>query len=305
MGTPEFAVPVLTALADDHQVVGVVTQPDRVRGRGRKLAVSPVKDLALDRGIEVFQPSTLRKPEAVEWLEERSPEVIMVAAFGQILPPAVLSLPPKGCVNVHASLLPRHRGASPIANAILSGDDRTGVTIMLMDEGMDTGPMLYQRSLSISPDDTTLSLREKLASLGAQLLMDVLSEWMEGRLTPKEQDESAATYSRPLTKADGLMDWGLSAVELRRRVRAFHPWPGTHTYWDGKLLRIIGASLAAETGPEVDAVPGQAYDSPDGLTVATGDGGLVLEEVQLAGKRAMPAGEFLRGQRRIIGSVLR
>jgi methionyl-tRNA formyltransferase len=304
MGTPEFAVPVLEALADNHQVVGVVTQPDRVRGRGRKLAVSPVKELALEKGFEVFQPSTLRQPEVAEWLEERSPEVIVVAAFGQILPPAVLSLPPKGCINVHASLLPRHRGASPIANAILLGDDRTGVTIMVMDEGMDTGPMLDHRALSISPEDTTLSLGEKLAPLGAGALMDVLPEWMEGRLTPKEQDESATSYSRPLTKADGRMDWRLSAVELWRRVRAYHPWPGTHTYWEGKLLRISGAGLAVEAGVEGDAVPGRVYDSPEGLAVATGDGGLVLKEVQLAGKRAMPAEEFLRGQRKILGSVL-
>jgi methionyl-tRNA formyltransferase len=304
MGTPEFALPVLEALTDNYQVVGVVTQPDRVRGRGRKLTVSPVKELALERGIEAFQPSTLRRPEVVEWLAERSPEVIVVAAFGQILPLSVLSLPLKGCINVHASLLPRHRGASPIANAILSGDDCTGVTIMLMDEGMDAGPMLDQRSLSISPEDTTLLLGEKLAALGAELLIDVLPEWMEGRLTAEEQDESGATYSRPLTKADGLLDWRLSSVDLWRRVRAYHPWPGTHTYWEGKLLRISGAGLAVGSELEGDAVPGQVYDSSEGLAVATGDGGLVLKEVQMAGKRAMPAEEFLRGQRKIVGSVL-
>ena len=304
MGTPDFAVPSLKALADHHRVVGVVTQPDRARGRGRKLAVSAVKELAQERGIKVIQPSTLRQREVVEWLEACSPEVIIVAAFGQMLPSAVLSLPPRGCINVHASLLPRHRGASPIAAAILSGDAETGVTIMVMDEGMDTGPLLAQRALPISPEDTTLSLGKKLAPPGAALLLDVVPEWTEGRLTSQRQDESMATYSKPLSKSDGLMDWRLGTVELWRRVRAYHPWPGAHTYWEGKLLKVIGVIPLAEVAMSKDAVPGQVFASSEGLAVATGDGGLVLKEVQLAGKRAVSAEEFLRGHRRIMGSVL-
>ena len=230
MGTPEFAVPTLTKLVESHHVVGVVTQPDRRAGRGRKLRVSPVKESALAHGLAVLQPESLRKDrETADRLRDLQPDAIVIAAFGQILPAEVLAIPPHGCLNVHASLLPRHRGAAPIAAAILAGDEQTGVTIMLMDEGVDTGPILAQVQTPTGPEDTTLSLGERLAQLGADLLVSTLFQWAAGELEPAPQDESLATYSRLVRKADGRADWRLSAAELARRARAYYPWPGLHT----------------------------------------------------------------------------
>lgn len=302
MGTPEFAVPVLEALVGRYEVVAVVTQPDRAAGRGRKVKFSPVKKTALAHDLPLLQPPSLRRPEVAAELRELAPEVIVVAAFGQILPSEVLAIPPHGCLNVHASLLPRYRGAAPIAAAILAGEEQTGVTLMLMDEGMDTGPILAQAECTIEPQDTTGSLSVKLAHLGAELLVETLPRWLNGQITPQPQDDSLATYCRVITKKDGLLDWSLPAAALWLRVRAYHPWPGTHTYWRGRLLKIVRARpVTVDPG---DEEPGRVINVDDGVAVVTGADALLLEEVQLAGKRLMSVQEFIRGQRDFVGSVL-
>jgi methionyl-tRNA formyltransferase len=302
MGTPDFAVPVLKALIGRYEIVGVVTQPDRQVGRGHKVEAPPVKVLALAHDLPVLQPASLRRPDAVAELRALLPEVIVVAAFGQILRAEVLTIPPKGCLNVHASLLPKYRGAAPIAAAILAGEEKTGVTIMLMDEGMDTGPILSQATCPIFPQDTGESLSARLAQLGANLLMDTLPRWLAGEIQPRPQDHSQATYSRIIAKEDGLIDWSQSAVEIWRRSRAYYPWPSTYTYWRGKLLKVLRAEpLPLWSGEDK---PGQVMALDEGLAVATGEGALLLREVQLAGKKSMDAGDFARGQRDFVGSVL-
>src|SRR4030042_4892131 len=240
MGPPEFAVPSLEALINsDYQVVAVYTQPDRRAGRGQQVTPSPVKHLALSQGIDVVQIDKFKVAGTVEKMAGLPPDLVVVAAFGLLLPPEVLNLPKLGCLNVHPSLLPRHRGASPVAAAILQGDEKTGVTIMLLDAGMDTGPILNQREVPISNEDTTGSLGVKLAKVGAQLLMDTLPLWIEGRIKPRPQDDGAARYSKMIKKEDGEIDWRLSAQELWRRVRAFDPWPGCYARWRDKRLKMV------------------------------------------------------------------
>ena len=302
MGTPEFAVPVLEALAGQYQIVAVVTQPDRATGRGRKAKFSPIKKMALAHDLLLLQPPSLRRPEAIAELRKLAPDVIVVAAFGQILPPEVLAIPPHGCLNVHASLLPRYRGAAPIAAAILAGEEQTGVTLMLMDEGMDTGPILAQARCKIEPQDTTGSQSVKLAHLGADLLIEALPRWLDGRIAPQPQDDSLATYCQITTKKDGLLDWSLPATALWLRIRAYHPWPGTYTYWRGKLLKILRARPV--TIGSSNEKPGRVISLDDGVAVVTGTDTLLLEEIQLAGKKVLAAQEFIRGQRDFIGSVL-
>ena len=304
MGTPDFAVPTLQALARDHQVVGVVTQPDRPAGRGRRLVAPPVKEEAQALGLDVFQPPTLRRPEAVERLVGWQPDLVVVAAFGQILRPEVLAIPPHGCLNVHASQLPHSRGAAPIPAAILAGDERTGVTIMRMDEGLDTGPMLAQADWPIGPRDTTGSLAATLARLGAGLLVEVLPGWLAGRIVPRPQDESQATYCRPLDKEDGLLDWAMPAAHLDRQVRACDPWPGAYTTWAGGRLKILRARpLPGHQGAQ-RLEPGRVIDLAPGTGVVTGEGVLELLEVQLAGKSAMDVHAFGQGRRDFVGSLL-
>jgi len=319
MGTPQFAVPVLEALAaarapgrlvpEGAEIVAVVTRPDKPAGRGRGVVMSPVKEQALALGLPVWQPGPLRRPENLEELQRLAPDVIVVAAFGQILRREVLELPHSGCINVHASLLPRHRGASPIAGAILAGDQETGVTIMLMDEGLDTGAMLAQRSIPVAPDDTTGTLTEKLSHLGAELLLETLPRWLSGALTPQPQDEARATHTRLLKKEDGVIDWQLHADVLARQVRAYTPWPGTATTWRGKALKVLRAT-ALESGESAgQAEPAgkvslQMLDGMKALAVRCGQGLLRLDMIQLEGKRALSADEFLRGQPAIIGDVL-
>ncbi len=302
MGTPEFAVPALQALAQHHQVVGVVTQPDRPTGRGRKWLPPPVKEVALECGLEILQPSSLRASGVVQHLADWQPEVIIVAAFGQILQPEVLELPPHGCLNIHASLLPCYRGAAPIPAAILAGDETTGVTIMLMDPGLDTGPILKQAESPIEPRDTTASLTGVLARMGAALLVETLPAWLQGRITPQPQDDARATYCHPLRKEDGWLDWTNSASYLDRQVRANDPWPGTFTTWQGQRLRVLRAR------PRLDwpatGEPGLVMAREASTGVVTGEGLLELLEVQLAGKRAMEVEPFLRGQQSFVGSVL-
>ncbi|MBI4301826.1 MAG: methionyl-tRNA formyltransferase [Chloroflexi bacterium] len=311
MGTPAFAVPTLVRLVDsEHQVVAVYTQPDRPLGRGRHLSSSPVKSLALRHGLEVIQPISLRSSEVQAHLQSLHPDLIIVAAYGLILPKKVLAIPPEGCLNLHASLLPRHRGPSPIVAAILAGDEVTGVTLMFMDAGMDTGPILVQRQTLIYPRDTTLSLTSRLAQLGAQLLMEALLKWLAHDLIPKPQNEAEATYSRLLTKEDGEMDWRMPIQELRRKVRAFQPWPGCYTHWQGKILKIleaipISARPDLEPGHVMQLVPPvREEDVEIEVGVQTADGVLGLIRVQLEGGRPLTAAEFVRGHRGFVGAVL-
>jgi methionyl-tRNA formyltransferase len=302
MGTPQFAVPTLRALDEHHEVVGVVTQPDGRAGRGRKVVVSPVKQVALERELALFQPESLGDSEVVAHLAEWYPEVFVVAAFGQLLPGPVLDLPPYGSINVHASLLPRYRGAAPIAAAILDGETVTGITIMRMDEGLDTGPILAQAECLIAPDETTASLTTKLAELGAQLLVETLAGWLEGTVQAQPQDDAQATYCSQLEKKDGLLDWSQPAVYLDRQVRACDPWPGAYTTWQGRRLKVLRAT--PHPGWEGEGPQGQVQETGAGIGVITGQGVLELLEVQLAGKNPMPAGLFARGQRDLKGGLL-
>ena len=306
MGTPEFAVPSLEALIRSaYRVVAVYTQPDRKAGRGQVVKSSPVKQLALSQGLKVVQPESLKAAGTVEGLADFAPALIVVAAFGQILPAEILDLPKLGCLNVHPSLLPLYRGASPVATAILQGDEISGATIMLMDAGMDTGPILNQREVLISADDTTGLLTSKLAQTGAQLLSETLPLWIEGRIKPQPQDERRASYSKVINKSDGEIDWRLSTLELWRRVRAFDPWPGCYTWWRGKRLEL---GKVVPLYGEKSGEPGKVIAlSPPALAtvgVGTGDGVLGLLTVQLEGKREMSADEFVRGQRDFVGSHL-
>ena len=304
MGSPRFAVPPLEYLmAEKYQVAAVYTQPDRPAGRGRGLLSSPVKQAAAARGLRVVQPASLKAAGVLEQLKGFGPDVIVVAAFGQILPRSVLALPRLGCINIHPSLLPRLRGASPVASAILAGDDFSGVSIMVMDEGLDTGPVLARAQIPISSRDTTGSLTARLSCLGAQLLGEVLVGLSRGELTPRPQNEAEATHCGPVTKGEGEIDWRLPAADIWRRVRAFNPWPGCYTRWRGKSLKIIEAApLAGERTPGAGRVV--ALNSKSGFGVATGDGILGVYRVQMEGKKEMSAGEFLRGQREFIGAVL-
>jgi methionyl-tRNA formyltransferase len=302
MGTPQFAVPTLVALDKHHQVVGIVTQPDRPAGRGRKMVASPVKQSALARGLAVLQVETLDSLAAVEHLAGWRPEIIVVTAFGQILRPPVLELPPHGCLNVHASLLPRFRGAAPIPAAILAGEPHTGVTIMRMDEGLDTGPILAQAECPINPDDTTASLTARLADSGAQLLVEMLPGWLNGVIVAQPQDDALATYCRPLQKQDGRLEWTQSARHLDRQVRACDPWPGAYTTWKGQRLKVLRARPWSDQGG--DGLPGQVVSLKPGVGVVTGLGALELLEVQLAGKKPMAADLFARGQRDLVGGSL-
>lgn len=305
MGTPAFAVPSLAALIEaKYDIVAIVTQPDAPAGRGRQLKPSPVKLLAQQYGLPVLQPDSLKPPEVVETLRALAPDVIVVAAFGQILRQNVLDLPRHHCLNVHASLLPRWRGASPVSAAIAAGDTVTGVTIMLMEAGLDSGPILAQREEPIRPDDTTGTLTERLARVGAALLIETLPRWLAGEITPRKQDESYVTLAGRLKKEDGKLDWSRSAEELERHVRAMSPWPSAFTTWQGKQLKILRAELAIveqrETLPS-----GTVLIDRNHVYVQCGNGGrLRLVEVQLEGKRAMDADAFARGHPELAGSVL-
>ena len=297
MGSPDFALPTLQALHKHYSIVGVVTQPDRAAGRGRELKPPPVKSLALELGMPVIQPEKLREPEAMAQLRAWSPDMIVVAAFGQILRQGVLDLPPFGCINVHASLLPRWRGAAPINAAILHGDEETGITIMKMDAGLDTGPILSQRSVRIQPDETAGSLFETLSQLGADLLLEALPGYLAGEIEPHPQPEEGVIYAPMLKKEDGVLDFSRPAIELERKVRAFNPWPGSHFEWDGNLLKVHKAHTAF-VFTYMFQPPG-TRTIYDGLPAIYGGDNtmLVLEEVQPAGKKPMSGKAFLAGAR--------
>lgn len=299
MGTPDFAVPVLSALIAHHTVIGVVTQPDRPAGRNRQMQQSPVKKLALEHHIPVFQPEKLRRPEAIDELRQWQPDVYVVAAFGQILPQIVLDIPAHGSINVHASLLPRWRGAAPIHAAIRAGDAETGITIMKMDAGLDTGPILTQRSIPIEPDETGQSLHDKLAQLGAELLIDTLPGYLDGSIQPRPQDDALATYAPTIKKEEGIIDWTQDAAAIERLIRAFTPWPGTSTLWSGQTLKILSAS--AGNGR---AQPGQVVERDGRIAIGTGNGLLYPQMIQLAGRSALTIDEFVRGRTDFVNSVL-
>jgi methionyl-tRNA formyltransferase len=305
MGTPAFAVPSLRALLDNpaYALVGVVTQPDREAGRGggsgRRRQMSPVKEAALAAGVPVLQPERLRRPEAFAQLAALAAEMIIVAAYGQILRPEVLALPRFGCLNVHASLLPRWRGAAPIAAAILAGDAVTGSTIMLMDEGMDTGPILAQAEEAIRPDDTAGSLGERLAQQGAGLLMRTLPAYLAGQLTPRPQPEVGVSLCRPLQKEHGQIDWQQPAALIERMVRAFDPWPGAFTTWEGQQLKIGRAQAIAGEGE-----PGRVQRWQGQPAIGAGEGLLLVSALQLAGRKMLGAREFLAGRPDFIGAAL-
>lgn len=315
MGTPEFAVASLDALvAASTEIVGVFTRPDRPAGRGQRLDQSPVKRYADDHGLPVFQPDSFRSSAELSRLRDLCPELIVVAAYGVILPPPVLDLPPFGCINVHGSLLPRHRGASPIAAAILAGDREAGVTIMKMDAGVDTGPTLASAALPVLAGDTTGSLTDRLAVLGADLLVQTLPPWLRGELEATPQGDDGATFAPRIAKEDGRIDWHEPAAVIERRVRAYQPWPAAFTTWDGQLLKVIGARVDARRPLEIDPSPSP---TPDGLgvgtvvagprgtaAVVTGDGLLWLETVQLQGRKTTPIRAFLAGARGFIGAHL-
>lgn len=293
MGSPDFAVPTLEALAAHYPVVGVVTQPDRPAGRGQNLTPPPVKEAALRLGLPVIQPEKLRHPEALEQLRLWAPDVIVVAAFGQILRSDVLDLPRFGCINVHASLLPRWRGAAPIQAAILAGDKETGITIMKMDAGVDTGPILSQRAIPIAPDETGGSLFEKLAHLGAELLLETLPRYISGEIVPRPQPEEGVTYAPMLKKEDGLLDFSQPAAALERRVRAMNPWPGAYFEWRGAPLKVLRARVSEAPSPG----PGRRLTVEGRPAIGCGEGILILEEVQPASKRPMSGKSFLAGAR--------
>lgn len=308
LGTPDFAVPALAALiaAPDITVVLVVTQPDRPAGRGRQLAASAVKQMATAHAIDVLQPERLRGPKVLQRLRAADADLLVIAAFGQILRQAVLDIPRHGCLNVHPSLLPRHRGPSPIATAILNGDPVTGMTIMLTDRGMDTGSILTQQRIPLGQEETTASLTPRLADLGATLLVQTIPEWVAGNIVPQPQDDTLATATRTFAKEDGAIDWSRSAVALGRRVRAFNPWPRAYTFDRGKRLLVLGARVVVDGTVNSDpAPPGTVVDiSAEGPLVATGDGVLALTEVQPEGRRALPGRDFARGNAALIGNRL-
>jgi len=301
-GTPEFAVPSLRALLDGSDpVVGVVCQLDKPAGRGQHLTVPPVKLLALQAGVPVLQPATLRAPEFVEALRTWLPDLIVVAAYGKILPKTILDLPPHGCINVHASLLPKYRGAAPIQWAILRGDERTGVTIMHMNERMDAGDILLQRDTPIGADETYGTLQTRLAELGATALSEAIARLHAGTLTAQPQRETDVTLAPMINKDDGRIDWARPAAAISRMVRAFNPWPSAFTSVNGKLLKIHRAHVVSGN---TTAHAGTVMAIDDGIAVATGDGVLGLDELQLEGRKRLPAAAFARGGRIKVGTVL-
>ena len=294
MGTPAFAVGTLEGLlAKGCNLVGVYTQPDRPKGRGKQLSPPPVKETALQHGLPVFQPERLRRPEAVAQLRALAPDLIVVVAYGQILPPSVLEIPRYGCINVHASLLPKYRGAAPINKCIVDGETRTGVTTMLMDVGLDTGDMLRKRELAIGPDETAGELHDRLALLGRQTMEETLDLLCQGALVPEKQNDAASCYAPLMTKEDGLLDWTRPAPALHNQTRGLAPWPGAYSSLDGETLKIAQtrpvAALSGEPGTVLQA-------DAAGVVIACGEGALRIGQLQLPGKKMLSAADFLRGR---------
>jgi methionyl-tRNA formyltransferase len=292
MGTPEFACPTLQKLIErGENLVAVVTQPDRPKGRGQKLMPPPVKDLALQHGIPVLQPQKVRDPAFVETIHEIKPDLIVVVAFGQILPKALLDIPPKGCINVHASLLPRYRGAAPLNWCIINGEAETGVTTMLMDPGLDTGPMLLRRATPIGENEDIVSLHDRMSVMGAELLSETLDGLKEGSIQPQEQDNSITCYAPMLKKEDGLINWYRDARTIHNQVRGMSVWPGAYTFLDGLMLKVSRTRIGAGAG-----MPGTVLKAERGiLEVACLNSSIIIEELQLAGKKRLDTASFLAG----------
>lgn len=306
MGSPDFALPALQSLmSNQYDIRAVYTQPDKRTGRGRQVMACPVKRFAVSQGMRVIQPESFKDPAEIELLASLKPDIIIVAAYGRILPAAVLEIPRYKCINIHPSLLPRYRGPSPLAAPILNGDPVTGVTIMLIERKVDSGPILSQVELSISDEDTAESLSERLAEMGARELSRILPAWVEGKIEPRPQDDSRASYTRMEVKEDGLLDWKLPAVALWRRVRAYQPWPGCYFDWKGVRIKVMKAiALHDPQGGEMGRVVALPRTAPARVAVRTVDGLLGLIRVQPEGKREMPAADFSAGHRDFDGSVL-
>ncbi len=302
MGTPEFALQTLEGLLNfGVNLVGVYTQPDRPKGRGKKLTASPVKQLALEHEIPVFQPQKLRDPVAVKELQDLQPDLIIVVAYGQILPKAVLDIPRYHCINVHASLLPKYRGAAPINKAIVDGETETGVTTMLMDVGLDTGDMLVRHSLNIGENETAGQLHDRLALLGREALEETLQLLCTDRLVAEKQDDELSCYASMLKKEDGLIDWKKSATDIHNQVRGLDPWPGAYTYLDDEVLKIAATTVEADLSGE----PGMILSADkSGVRIACGEGTLVIGELQLPGRKRLSAMNFLSGKPLFSGTLL-
>ncbi len=306
LGTPEFAVPSLRVLVDDVDVLAVVTQPDRPQGRGRRVASPPVAEIAQQLGLRILQPARLKDPLAIETLRALGPDIIVTVAYGKIIPPQILALPPLGCINVHPSLLPKYRGASPIQAAIADGERETGVTIMYQSEALDAGDLILQRRVPIAPEDTAQTLEARLADAGAEALREALRLIAAGTAPRLAQDESKASYVGKLAKDDGRIDWTRSAAVLADFIRAMDPWPSAYTWHRGRLLKIWKGT--AVPGPASgNATPGTVVETRrgEGFVVSTGGGALLVTEVQPEGRRRMSADEYARGARLQVGEQLR
>lgn len=301
MGTPQFACPTLQMLLDrGEQVLAVVTQPDRPKGRGQQMQTPPVKDLAVHYGIPVLQPLKVRTPENLEAISAFHPDLIVVVAFGQILPKQLLDMPKHGCINVHASLLPRYRGAAPINWCIINGESETGITTMQMDVGLDTGDMLLKKSTPIDPDETADELHDRLMLLGAQTMAETLDLLSCGALIPEKQDDAMTCYAPMLKKELGMIDWQQPSTRIKDLVRGVTPWPGACTWFEGKLLKLFGVTCGSGSG-----IPGTILSAGrPGVEIACGEGSLIVSELQLEGKKRLPAGQFLAGCRIENGTVL-
>lgn len=307
MGTPDFSVPTLEKIIEaGHEVIGVVTQPDKAKGRGKKVLFPPVKEKALEHNLTVYQPKRAREPEFIEQMRELNPDVMVVVAFGQILPKALLDIPKYGCVNVHASLLPKYRGAAPIQWAVIRGEKVSGVTTMQMDVGLDTGDMLMKTEVALAEDETGGSLHDKLSVLGGELLIETLKGLEAGTIQPEKQDDSqTGEYARMLDKALGKVDFSMPAEEIERLIRGLNPWPSAYTFYHGKTMKLWKAKVVSADADGEAAAPGQILSvDKKGFTVQTGDGALRILELQMEGKKRMDAGAFLRGCSMAAGEIL-
>lgn len=302
MGTPEFAVPTLQALIDHHEVIGVVTQPDKQRGRGKKVQFPPVKEKAVEYNIPVYQPVRAKEEAFIETLRQLNPDVIVVVAYGQILPESILNIPKYGCINVHGSLLPKYRGAAPIQWAVLDGEEKTGITTMFMEKGLDTGDMLDKVEVVLDPKETAGTLHDKLMEAGADLLLETLKQLEAGTAVRTKQDDSKSCYAKMLSKEMGKIDFTKSANEIERLIRGMNPWPSAYTSMSGKTMKIWDADVVEYQGNEK---PGTIVDvTKDSILVATGENALALKEIQLAGKKRMQVQAFLLGRSVEKGIVL-
>jgi methionyl-tRNA formyltransferase len=310
MGTPQFAVPSLERISglEFAEIIAVVTKPDEPRGRGMKLTSPPVKVVAERLGLQVYQPKRVSSPKFVAKLKVINPDVIVVVAYGQLLKPDVLEIPPKGCINLHPSLLPKYRGPAPIQRAIINGERKTGVTVMFLDEGEDTGDVIAQKCVAIRDEDTAETLYNRLSMIGAQLLVEVLRDMDRGEVKGRPQDHSQASYAPKLKKEDGHIDWSRRSDQIRDLIRGTKPWPGAYTFMEsGRMLKVHEAIPSIPSkGPEIELEPGQIYISPQNeLFVRTGDGWMELRSVQPEGKKSMSGTDFVNGYRIKTGDRLR